>query len=34
MGIEAIGYSSYRVVKDIVIVYRNGIYKGFVSIGE
>ncbi len=34
MGIEAIGYGSYRAVEDIVTVYRNGIYRGFVSVGE
>ena len=34
MGIKAIEYSSYRAVKDIVTVYRNGIYRGFISVGE
>ena len=34
MGIEAIGYSFYRVVEDIITIYRNGIYKGFIFIGE
>jgi len=34
MGIKVIKYSSYKVVKDIVTVYRNGIYRGFISIGE
>jgi len=30
MGVGAIGYSSYRAVEDMVTIYRNGIYRGFV----
>ena len=34
MGIEAIGYGSYRAVEDIVTIYRNRINRVFISIGE
>ena len=30
MGVGAVRYSSYRVVEDMVTIYRNGIYRGFI----